>query len=65
MLTKILYLLNLNIKNWLELPQTILKILYRLPEKREYPISHWQKRLSDIYKIRCKEVEYFFFSYTR
>ena len=59
MLTKILYLLNLNIKNWLELQKTILKIIYQFPGKREYSISHWQKRLSEIYTIRFSNVEFF------
>lgn len=64
MLTRVLALLNLNIKNWLGLQKTILAIIYEIPGNRVYSITHWMVRLSGIYSARFSNVE-FFISATR
>lgn len=40
MLTRVLALLNLNIKNWLGLQKTILAIIFEIPGNRVYSITH-------------------------
>ena len=58
-LTRVLYFINLNIKNWLALHETILKIIYELPGDRTYPYEHWINRLKENFSERFSDVDYF------
>lgn len=53
--TKVLYLLHLNIKNWIELQLAIVDLVYSIPHIREYDKSYWYKKIIEVHKLTIKD----------
>lgn len=52
---RVLYLLHLDIINWIELQIATVNVIYSINNEIKRDKSHWFKRLIEIHKMRCTD----------
>ena len=60
MLSKLLYLMGLSIRNWQGLQEAIIRLIFQVENNRDYSLSHYLGRISQIFYSRYGgNVDYF------